>query len=215
MSTSIIKNWYKLAVYIASLFAVALAVGEWNFTQMILLGAMIFIQLHFFEEFGFPGGFPWVGMKVEMRMVENDPKKWPLNNASAFWGNQWFAGAVYLSAFLLPQLRFLTLAVIMFAFLELLGHLFIFNIALKDWYNPGLFTALFGLAPLSIMYLTKVDIAATYSWLDAGIAFAWIVFNYWLAFRSPIYKALGRKAEYAFSVEEVDRASRYIKKQNR
>ncbi len=35
--------------------------------------------------------------------------------------------------------------------------------------------------------------------------------TYWMAFRSPIYQWLGRKTEYAFSMEEVNRASKYMK----
>lgn len=211
MKKWIFKNWYHISVFVASLFALILALGNWNFTQKILLCSMIFIQLHFFEEFGFPGGFPWIGMKVEMKMVENDPKKWPLNNASAFWGNQWFAVFVYLLPLFLPQVRFLTLAAIIFAFAELIMHLGFFNIALKTWYNPGSFTAVFGLVPLSLVYLYKTLGTGLYSWMDLIIAFIWILFNYWMAFRSPIYKYLGKKSEYAFSNEEVNRASKYMK----
>lgn len=211
MKKWIIKNWYLISAYIAGFFGLALALGDWSFTQKILLGSMIFIQLHFFEEFAFPGGFPWVGMKVEMRMVEDDPKKWPLNNLSAFWGNQWFAVAVYLLPLFIPQVRFLTLAVMVFAFAEILMHLVIFNIALKKWYNPGMFTAVFGLVPLSMAYLFKTLGTGLYTWLDLGIAIVWIGFNYWMAFRSPIYQALGKKSNYAFSAEEVNRASRYMK----
>lgn len=211
MKNWILKNWYLISVYIASFIALILALGDWNFTQKMLLGSMIFIQLHFFEEFEFPGGFPWVGMKVEMKIVEDDPQKWPLNNASAFWGNQWFAVTVYLLPLFLPQVHFLTLAVMIFAFTELLGHLIIFNIALKTWYNPGTFTAVFGLVPLSVVYLFKTLGTGLYSWLDLVIAIVWIGFNYWVAFRSPIYQTLGKKSEYAFSTEEVNRASKYMK----
>ena len=62
MKNRIIKNWYLISAYIVGLFALMLALGEWNLTQKMLLGSMIFIQFHFFEEFAFPGGFPWVGV---------------------------------------------------------------------------------------------------------------------------------------------------------
>lgn len=142
---------------------------------------------------------------------KDDPRKWPLNNASAFWGNQWFAVAVYLLPLFLPQVKFLTLAVMIFGLIELIGHLIVFNVAIKTWYNPGVFTSLLGLAPLSIVYFSKTLGTVLYSWLDLIIAFIWIVFNYWMAFRSPIYNYLGRKSEYAFSNEEVNCASKYMK----
>lgn len=211
MKNWIIKNWYLLSVYVASSFALILALGNWNFTQKILLCSIIFIQLHFFEEFACPGGFPWIGMKIELKMTENDPKKWPLNNASAFWGNQWFAVLVYLLPLFLPQIKFLTLAAIIFAFAELLMHLVYFNIALKTWHNPGIFTVVFGLVPLSVAYLYSIWGTGLYSWLDLVIAFIWIVINYLIAFQSPIYKYLGKKTEYSFSEEEVNRAAKYMK----
>jgi hypothetical protein len=207
----LIKNWYYISVYIASIFTLLLALGDWSFTQKMIFASMIFIQLHFFEEFGFPGGFPWVGMKVELRIVDDDPRKWPLTNASAFWGNQWFAMAIYLLPLFLPQVKFLTLAVFVFAFFELLVHLIVFNVALKGLYNPGVLTTLFGLVPVSIVYLSKIIGTGLYSWVDLGIAFVWIVLNYWVAFRSPIYNAIGKKTEYSFSEEEVNRAKRYMK----
>ncbi len=39
----------------------------------------------------------------------------------------------------------------------------------------------------------------------------WVGFNYWMAFRSPIYQALSRKSDYAFNAEEVNRAAKYMK----
>lgn len=208
----IVKNWYYIAAYIAGLFALVIALGDWNFTQKMLLTGMVFIQFHFYEEFGFPGGFAWVGLKIERGKVDDDPKKWPLNNASAFGGNEWFAVVVYLLPLFLPQVRFLTLAVFVFAFLELLGHLLIFNIGIKSWYNPGLLTTAFGLVPVSIFYFSKTLGTGLYTWLDLGIAIVWIASNYWFAFLSPICKALNKKTEYAFSEEEVSRSARYIKK---
>lgn len=52
-----------------------------------------------------------------------------------------------------PNIPFLTLAVMIFAFAELAMHLFFFNLSLKKWYNPGLLTTLVGLVPVSVYYL--------------------------------------------------------------
>lgn len=210
MKEWIVKNWYLLVVHLVGIFALILALGDWNFSQKILLCSMIFIQLHFFEEFSCPGGFPYVGVKIELKKEHLPPTEWSLNNASAFWGNEWFAIAVYLSALLFPNIKFLTLAVVLFAFIELLGHLVIFNILLKKFYNPGLYTTLFGLVPLALVYIIKMPMGEMYQWSHYLIALIWIVCNYWIAFRSPIYEYFGRKTKYSVTDEEMKLAKRYM-----
>ncbi|MEE8715442.1 MAG: HXXEE domain-containing protein [Coriobacteriales bacterium] len=207
------ENWYKVSVFCAGACAVALALGDWDLRSRTILAATAVLFLHFFEEFGFPGGFPWVGLHVEMHIEGTDARQWPLNRLNAMFGNWWYAAVVYLLALVLPGVRFLTLAVALFAFLEVLMHVVVFNAALRTWYNPGLVTAAFGLMPISIAYLVRIAGAGLYTWVDVVLAFVWIVFNYWVAFRSPIYAWMGRKSDrYAFSDEEVMLARRYMGK---
>lgn len=206
-----LSSWYWIAVYIAAAFVLILILGDWDVREKMLLGSSFFIFLHFFEEFGFPGGFPYIGMKVELRISDMDPRNWPLNQVNALFGNFCFAILVYLLPLFLPDVRFLTLAAAIFAFAEVLMHLIVFNIALKTWYNPGLLTAVFGLLPISLFYFSKIWGQHLYHWEDAALAILWIAFNYWLAFRSPIYKKLGKMSDrYAFTEMEVKRAERYI-----
>jgi len=208
-----IKNWYYIAVYVAGIFALIVAIGDWNLREKTLLAGLIFIFLHFYEEFGYPGGFPWIGMKIELNIKDNNPKNWPLNQVSSMFGNVWFAVFVYLLPLFLPDVRFLTLAAVIFAFPEVLGHGIIFNIKLKTWYNPGLFSSIFGLLPVSIVYLSSA--LHLYTWIDLVLALIWIVLNYWVAFLSPIFKRLGAMSDkYAFTEEEVNRAEKYMKKHN-
>lgn len=188
----------------------ALALGKWDVREKMLLASAFFLFLHFYEEFGFPGGFPWVGMHVERGITDTDSSKWTLNDLNAMYGNFIFALLVYILPLFLPNVRVLTLAAAIFAFVEVLGHLFVFNIALKDFYNPGLITSVFGLLPISICFFAQNGISMFKGW-DWVLAFAWIVFNYWLAFLSPISKwMLKFNDRYAFTQEEVMRGSRYI-----
>lgn len=213
MKKKFFDTLYCVSVYIAAAFVLALALGDWDVREKMLLGSSFFIFLHFFEEFGFPGGFPYVGMKVELRITDMDARHWPLNQVNAMFGNFCFAVLVYLLPLFLPDIRFLTLAAAVFAFVEVLMHLVVFNIALKTWYNPGLLTAVFGLLPISLWYFSQVWSQHLYGWGDAGYAMVWIVFNYWLSFRSPIYKKLGElSGRYAFTEAEVNRAEWYMKR---
>ncbi|MGN0406534.1 MAG: HXXEE domain-containing protein [Bariatricus sp.] len=207
----IIKNWYNISVFIAGALSLILALGSWDLKEKTLLASAVIIFLHFFEEFGFPGGFPWVGMRVERGIKDTDTKNWPFNQAAAMWGNFCFAVLVYIMPLFLPDIRFLTLAAVIFAFAEVLMHAFVFNIALKDYYNPGLLTAVFGLLPVSVFYLIKTWEQQLYTGADLAAAIAWIVFNYWLSFLSPVYKQLLKlNDQYAFTADDVLRAERYI-----
>lgn len=203
------KYWAYISVYIGAIFTLIAALGNWDIREMTLLISLTFIFLHFFEEFIFPGGFPWIGMKVELKITDTNPNNWPLNRANAMFGNWWFAVAVYFIPLFLPKVKWLTLAAVIFAFAEVLMHVIIFNFSLKKIYNPGLITALFGLFPISINYLITIWDQHLYGWQDIVIAVVWIALNYWIAFRSPIYKKLG-KLKQPFSEEEVMKARRYM-----
>ena len=210
MKDTAIKQWYNISVYVAGFLGLVLALGDWTFESKIILASTIFIFLQFFEEFAWPGGFAPMAMKVELKLDSSDPKEWPLNNLSAWYGNWWFALSVYFLALFLPDIHFLTLAVVLFSFAELLMHGLFFPIALKKIYNPGLLTTLIGLVPLSIAFFVGTDLS--FSWLDYLLALGWIGLNYWLAFQSPIYKTLGKSSDrYAFSEEEVARGEKYLK----
>lgn len=208
----VVRHWYEFAVYIAGIFAVVLGLGYWNFQQKVLLLGLILIHLHFFEEFGLPGGFAWGGLKVEQGNVNNDISQWPLNQLCSWWGNEWFALAVYLLPLFTSHWHWTVLAAVIFAYVETLMHAVVFNIGLKSWYNPGTFTAVCGLAVVSTWYLIKIIPTGLFKWWDLIIAIIWIGFNYWMAFKSPICKKLNANKKYTFSKKDVMKATPYMKK---
>lgn len=202
MKKKIIKNWYNIAVFVAGAVGLTACLGNWDLRMRTLLLGLMFIHLHFFEEFGFPGGFPWQGEQVELGVKECKPEEWDLNMLSAFFGNEWFAVLVYVLPMFLP-VKFLTLTAVIFTFAELAMHLVVFNVALKKWYNPGLVSVLIGLLPVSINYFVQTWGMHLYNWIDVVLAVVWIAFNYWVAFASPLYKWFGSKKEYTFTIEEA------------
>lgn len=205
-------NWYYISVLIAGIITVVLAIGEWDMREKMLLGSAAVLFLHFFEEFGFPGGFAPMGMRVELGITDHDPRHWPLNQVNSMVGNWLFAVLVYLLPLFLPDVRFLTLAAAIFGFFEVLMHATVFNIAVKTWYNPGLLTAVFGLLPVSVWYFAGIWGQNPYRVTDLVLALVWVGFNYWLGFRSPLYKKLGERSDrYAFTPEEVSKGARFLK----
>lgn len=106
----IVNNWHWISVFLAGAVAlVAILVPMAPVTKLLLAANMVLL-LHFFEEFGWPGGFPWMGMKVLMGSSEMDSSKWNCNNLSSMFGNWGFLLMVYVLPLCLPDVRFLTLA---------------------------------------------------------------------------------------------------------
>ena len=194
-----VNNWAAISLALAAVTALIVSFGDFDFTQTILLWLIVCLFLHFFEEFGFPGGFPYIGMKVLMNSREKNPARWGANNLNSLFGNWGFLFLVYVLPLFVPSVGFLTLAAILFSFLEFFMHVVLFNFKLKTFYNPGLFTAVFGLTPLAIYYLVATHGLNLYSGLDYIAALIWCAAVFAFCFRSPLYWALGRKIGYPFT----------------
>ncbi len=201
--TNFINHWFDRSVYMAGIVALIAIFVPMSITQKLLLASIAVLFLHFFEEFGSPGGFPYMGVKVLLGKDEKDPKKWNCNNLSSMYGNWLFLFLVYCLPLFFPNLHVLTLAAMMFSFAELLMHLILFNVRLKACYNPGMITGVFMLPPIAIYYFARVFDASMFSWYHYVIAVVWFVFVFWLSFRSPIYWGLGKKPGYEFTEQSA------------
>ena len=194
-----VNHWHIISVFLAVVTALVLVFGSWNFTQKIILALIVCLFLHFYEEFGFPGGFPYMGVKVLLGKDEPDPEKWGANNLNSIFGNWGFLILVYFLPLFLPSVRFLTVAAIIFSFLECFMHLLLFNVRLKSFYNPGFITAVFGMTPIAVYYFIRIAGQNLYYWYDYVIAFIWCVVVFVFCFRSPLYWKLGKKEGYPFT----------------
>lgn len=81
----LINIWHYVSVYLAGLTAMIALFAPVNPVQKCLLASITILFLHFFEEFGYPGGFPLMGMKVMMNSDEMDYTKWDVNNLSSMF----------------------------------------------------------------------------------------------------------------------------------
>lgn len=169
--------------------------------QKLLMASIAVLLLHFFEEFGSPGGFAYMGVRVMLGKNEPDKSKWGANNLCSMYGNWTFLILLYVLPLFLPNVPVLTLAAMMFSFAELLMHLLIFNVRLKQWYNPGMISGVFMLPPIAVYYFVSAFDSSLFSWYHYVIAVLWFVFVFWLSFRSPIYWKLGKVPGYDFTDE--------------
>ena len=119
------------------------------------------------------------------------------------FGNRGFLVLVYVLPLVLPDVRFLLLAAMIFSLPELVMHLILFNVKQRTLYNPGLVTGAFMLAPISIYCFANVFDASFYVWSDYFFAVAWCVVVFWFAFRSPLYWHLGSLKGYKLSARSA------------
>lgn len=193
-----VNHWYTISLILAILIIPIIIFAPLDFTQKILLALIVCILLHFFEEFGFPGGFPYIGMKVLMNSKEKNPAKWGANNLCSLFGNWGFMILIYFVPFF-TDIKFFTLAAVLFTFLEFFMHVVLFNKKLKSIYNPGLLTALFGMTPISIYYFYETYGQNLYSFSEYILAIIWCIAVFIFCFRSPIYWKLGKISGYPFT----------------
>ena len=192
----IINQWHFVSVYLAGAAALVAILVPMDITPRLLWASISILFLHFYEEFGAPGGFPYMGMKVLMGSSETDKTKWSCNNLSSMFGNWGFLFLLYVVPLLLPDVRFLTLSAMLFLFAEVIMHLLLFPVRMKDFYNPGQITGVLGLGIIGIYYFTIVFEPLMYLWYDYVLAIAWFVGVFWFSFRSPLYWGLGAKPGY-------------------
>ena len=190
-----VNIWHFISVYLAGLTALLAIFLPVSATQECLLASITILFLHFFEEFGYPGGFPLMGMKVMMNSDELDYRKWDCNNLNSMFGNWGFLFLIYVLPLLLPNVRFLTLAAMMFLFAEVFMHLILFPVKLKKFYNAGQITSS-GLGVIGLIYFTQVFNPAAVVWYDYILAVICFVVVFLFCFRSKLYWDLGKKPGY-------------------
>lgn len=194
-----VNHWYTVSLILAIIILPIIIFAPLDFTQKILLALIVCILLHFFEEFGFPGGFPYLGMKVLMKSEEKNPAKWGANNLCSLFGNWGFMILIYVLPLIVTNIKFFTLAAVLFTFLEFFMHIVLFNVSLKTFYNPGLITAVFGMTPITIYYFYETYGQNLYSFSDYILALIWCIAVFMFSFRSPLYWKLGKISGYPFT----------------
>lgn len=200
-----LRHWYEVSalVGLAALSVLAIYGGRLSVTERLLIANFAVMNLHFFEEFAYPGGFPVV---ANIYMLKGIRPEEGLNQVSAVFGNWWFAYVVYLLPVFVHPCLALVLSPPVFGLVEVVMHGAVLPLMLKRFNNPGLWTSLFGFLPLGVAHVAyghQHDHAA--GW-DFALAFLYSMATYVLVFRIFANKVLGRLgAHYRFAPEEIAR----------
>jgi hypothetical protein len=96
------RHWYNLGLALAVVAVVWALLGHLRTVQLILLLNFVALTLHQFEEYGWPGGFPWI-MNEVIRPTGGPADRYPLNQNIAFFINVVLAWPFYLIPVFFPD----------------------------------------------------------------------------------------------------------------
>lgn len=150
------------------------------------------LMLHEFEEYVYPGGFKEFINTDTVLALEKPIENFPANEFMITFINlgAWFL--VALAAFLTTVTPWLGIMMVIFNFLNIVGHGGIFQIK-KKGYNPGLFTAIFMFVPYSVIVLWLAidqELLTVLEWVFAliGGVFLALLLPLWANIRNRKYK---------------------------
>lgn len=205
----LLRHWYNISLVIGILCLIG-AVVFWNdlsLLQGLALLNFAVINFHFFEEFGFPGGFPKFANTIFAPKNSTRPERYPLNQLSALVIN-WLTGIVmYLLPIFFPDAIWLGLGAVIFGgVMQLLVHGIYNNIVLKRFYNAGLASVVLGHLPIAIVYIYYITVHHLASGWDWFFGILFIFFWYIVIIRIAIPKLFeDPNSPYAFDEVEMNR----------
>ncbi|MBP5487655.1 MAG: HXXEE domain-containing protein [Bacteroidales bacterium] len=180
----------------------AFVVGIWGPQIPTLQRYMVLFYMallfHQFEEYVFPGGFPAAANKG--LFGEKDALNvYPLNEMSATTVNVFCAYPLYIVGIFCYRWIWYDIFIAYFTMAQLPVHCFKMNKALKSWYCPGCFSALFVMFPLGVYFLVQLAAAETFPsfyWWAPICAFPLVAF---LTILLPILSFRRKDTPYAFA----------------
>jgi len=186
---------------------------SWNgidWVQKLLALNFIVLILHQFEEYAWPGGFPWICNEVLTPKPGGPPDRYPLNQNNAVFINV-LGWLFYLVPVLLPGVIWLGSGQMLFGLVgQVIVHGVIINSKLKTSYNPGLVAVILGHVPLGILYFMEVFSRGAARWWDLIFGLLYLgffagVIMQRIALGGPLASPSSR---YPFATEEMNRNDR-------
>lgn len=203
------RNWYNIngVIGLVTIIAAMLFWDEMSLLQGLAVLNFGVLNLHVFEEFRLPGGFPMFANTMFAMKNSPRPDRYPLNRMSALLTNWVTALVLYVPPIIWPDAVWFGLAPILFGGVaQLLMHGIYNNILLKRFYNAGLCAVLFGHVPIMIVYIhyvTTHNMVTGWDWIWGTLI---MVVWYVVGVRLIINKAFENiDSPYPFSEIEMKR----------
>lgn len=209
----VLRHFYNISVFIG-IAIILYTVLNWNslsYLQALALLNLAVINFHFFEEFGFPGGFPYFANMMFGYKNSPAPERYPLNQMSALLINWGTALLMYVPPIFFPNVIWLGLIPILFGGLaQLLVHGIVNNRMLKTYYNGGLATAVLGHLPIAILYIRYISANDLATVWDYVIGVVLMVAYYVVVVRTLIPKVFEDiNSPYPFGETEMARFEKF------
>jgi len=203
------RHWYDLGLALALITLTLQSFLRLEGLQLILLLNLVVLFVHQFEEYHWPGGFPWILNEAVKRGSGGLPDRYLLNQNNVAFINI-LAWPFYLLPVLFPDVIWLGLGQVLFGLVgQVIFHGIITNLKLKTWYNPGLAAVMLGHVPLGIWYLAEVTGHGWVQWRDWLFALIYLA-----AFTGVVMQLIGFRllaspmSPYPFAPEEMRRFDR-------
>lgn len=193
MKKFLLRHFYNISLGIGFILLICAFVfwKDMSYLQGLAVLNLAVLNFHFFEEFGFPGGFPKFCNTMFAYKNSPAPDRYPLNQMSAFLTNWVTAIVLYIPPIFFPNVIWFGLAPILFGGVaQLIMHGVYNNILLKKFYNAGLGAVLFGHVPIAICYIHYITVNHLASGWDYLIGTVIMVLWYVVGVRLIINKSL-------------------------
>ena len=198
-------NWYKIGLFIGIITAITLPFywSDINIVQRLLLLNFIAMTVHQFEEFGYPGGVPYL-MNVEQCHSEY-PDRYPQNANAVMIGNVATTYIFYLLPVFFPNQIWFGLGGVIIGLLQITAHVKL-SMMLKSIYAPGNLAVFLGHIPIGIYFIYYGVTHNLISGLDWILAIGVFLFVGVVIVGLLGYKILADKnSPYPFTKEEMSR----------
>lgn len=209
MKKFLLRHFYNISLGIGIVVLIGAIIfwKDMSFLQGLAVLNFAVINFHFFEEFGFPGGFPKFCNTIFACKNSPAPDRYPLNQMSAFLTNWVTAIVLYLPPIFFPDVIWFGLAPILFGGVaQLLMHGIYNNVLLKKFYNAGLGAVLFGHVPIAICYIYYITVNNLASGWDYLIGTVIMVLWYVVGVRIIINKTFEDvNSPYPFDEVEMNK----------
>lgn len=199
-------NWFYVGgiLFIIQAFALILFGSDMEFLTKIMCLSFMALNVHQFEEYAIPGGFPMV-MNMAFMGEKEVPERYPLNKKSAFVCNVCFMYLIYILAIIFSQQLWLGLAIVIMGVAQIFVHGIAFNKKLGTIYNPGMASIIFLFVPLCVIYIWYVVTNCEVLWWHWLIALILQPVLGMGCLMLPIQKLKDKSSPDAWTEDEVKR----------
>jgi hypothetical protein len=193
------KQWPRVGGVLAMALGGTLTLNGKRLSKAQLLSALNLgaLFVHQYEEYVDPGWFP--GQFNHGVLKSDQPRNYPLNQATALCVNTVFAYPFYIAPVLFPKKKWVGLAPAFFGMGQAVGHGIVFPRIAGDKYSPGFLASFFLHIPIGVAYIgaLKATDGITRSDVVKGVVYT-VAFAV-VAIGGPNVLGSNKNSPYAFT----------------